>query len=98
MFLPSVAALDDRLLEQLRGTDLLLVDGTFWTDDELHQNRRGTATARSMGHLPVNDAEGSLQLLRQLTDTQISTWVASHFTAQTLGGTTVYDLTVAPSP
>jgi pyrroloquinoline quinone biosynthesis protein B len=71
VFLPSVAALDDRLLEQLRGTDLLLVDGTFWTDDELHQNRRGTATARSMGHLPVNDAEGSLQLLRQLTNTQI---------------------------
>jgi pyrroloquinoline quinone biosynthesis protein B len=71
VFLPSVAALDERLLEQLRGTDLLLVDGTFWTDDELQQNRRGTATARSMGHLPVNDAEGSLQLLRQLTDTHI---------------------------
>ena len=71
VFLPSVAALDERLLDQLRGSDLLLVDGTFWTDDELRQNRRGTATARSMGHLPVNDVAGSLQLLRQLTDTHI---------------------------
>jgi pyrroloquinoline quinone biosynthesis protein B len=71
VFLPSVATLDERLLEQLRGTHLLLVDGTFWTEDELQQNQRGTATARSMGHLPVNDVKGSLQLLRQLTDTHI---------------------------
>jgi 4-amino-4-deoxy-L-arabinose transferase-like glycosyltransferase len=32
------------------------------------------------------------------TSSQITTWVLSHFTAQTVGGTTVYDLTVAPSP
>lgn len=71
VFLPSVAALDDRLLEQLRGTHLVLVDGTFWTDDELGRNGRGTATARSMGHLPVDGAQGSLRLLRQLTGTRI---------------------------
>ncbi len=28
---------------------------------------------------------------------QISTWVAAHFTAQTVGGTTVYDLTAPKS-
>ncbi|MGH3765649.1 MAG: pyrroloquinoline quinone biosynthesis protein PqqB [Pseudonocardiaceae bacterium] len=71
VFLPSVAALDTHLLEQLRGAHLVLVDGTFWTDDELPQNRRGTATARSMGHLPVSGADGSLQLLRQLTGTRV---------------------------
>jgi 4-amino-4-deoxy-L-arabinose transferase-like glycosyltransferase len=32
------------------------------------------------------------------TSSQITTWVLNHFTAQTLGGATVYDLTVAPSP
>ncbi len=71
VFLPSVAELDDNLLEQLRGAHLVLVDGTFWADDELCQHRRGTATARSMGHLPVDGAEGSLRLLRRLTDAQI---------------------------
>jgi 4-amino-4-deoxy-L-arabinose transferase-like glycosyltransferase len=30
------------------------------------------------------------------TSSQITTWVLSHFTAQTLGGTTVYDLTAVP--
>jgi pyrroloquinoline quinone biosynthesis protein B len=71
VFLPSVAALDERLLAQLRGTHIVLLDGTFWTDDEMHRRQRGTATARSMGHLPVDGADGSLQLLRQLTGTQI---------------------------
>lgn len=71
VFLPSMATLDDRLLEHLSAAELVLVDGTFWADDELPQHRRGTATARSMGHLPVDGAEGSLQLLRRLTDAQI---------------------------
>jgi pyrroloquinoline quinone biosynthesis protein B len=71
VFLPSVAALDENLLQQLGGAHLILVDGTFWSDDELHQHRRGTATARSMGHLPVDGAAGSLRLLRQLTGAQI---------------------------
>jgi pyrroloquinoline quinone biosynthesis protein B len=70
-FLPSVAMLDEGLLEQLRGTHIILVDGTFWTDDELHRYQRGTATARSMGHLPVGGVDGSLRPLRQLTGTQI---------------------------
>ncbi|MGH3865025.1 MAG: pyrroloquinoline quinone biosynthesis protein PqqB [Pseudonocardiaceae bacterium] len=71
VFLPSVAALGENLLQQLGGAHLVLVDGTFWTDDELRQRRRGTATAQSMGHLPVNGAQGSMALLRQLTDAHI---------------------------
>jgi len=31
------------------------------------------------------------------TSSQISTWVQEHFTAETVGGTTVYDLTAAAS-
>jgi len=71
VFLPSLAVLDERLLEHLRGAQLVLVDGTFWTDDELHRRQRGTATARSMGHQPIDGAHGTLQLLRELTDTHI---------------------------
>jgi pyrroloquinoline quinone biosynthesis protein B len=71
VFLPSVATLDDRILAHLDGTHLVLLDGTFWDDDELAQHRRSTATARSMGHLPVNGPNGSLRLLRHLTDMPI---------------------------
>jgi pyrroloquinoline quinone biosynthesis protein B len=71
VFLPSVAALDGGIVEELRETNLVLVDGSFWADDEMHQHGRGTATARSMGHLPINGADGSLWLLRQLTHPHI---------------------------
>ncbi|HET9253995.1 MAG TPA: pyrroloquinoline quinone biosynthesis protein PqqB [Pseudonocardiaceae bacterium] len=71
VFLPSVAGVDDRLLQRLGGAHLILADGTFWADDELGQRGRGTATARSMGHQPVGGDGGSLRLLRQLRNTQI---------------------------
>ncbi|MGH3973423.1 MAG: pyrroloquinoline quinone biosynthesis protein PqqB [Pseudonocardiaceae bacterium] len=71
VFLPSVAALSDDLLEYIAQAQLILVDGTFWADDELEARGRGTATARSMGHLPVNGAEGSLHLLRRLTGARV---------------------------
>ncbi len=71
VFLPSVAAFDDGFLKHLEQAHLVLVDGTFWADDELNQHGRGTATARSMGHLPVDGANGSLHLLRQLTEAQV---------------------------
>lgn len=66
VFLPSVAALDDGLLGKLDDAHLVLLDGTFWDDDELNRRGRGTATARSMGHLPINGTDGSLRLLAQL--------------------------------
>lgn len=71
VFLPSVAALDGGLRKHIEQANLVLVDGTFWTDDELRARGRGTATARSMGHLPVDGADGSLRLLRQLTDARV---------------------------
>jgi pyrroloquinoline quinone biosynthesis protein B len=34
-YLPAVARLDDALLAKIEGVNLLLFDGTFWSDDEL---------------------------------------------------------------
>ena len=63
---PSVPRIDDALLQQLdllKSTDLLLFDGTFWSDDELIKVQGTGQTAREMGHIPVSSPEGSLQLL-----------------------------------
>ncbi len=49
------------------GADLLLFDGTFWSDDELRAVGGGDApTAREMGHLPVGAPGGSLEQLPRL--------------------------------
>ena len=65
-YLPAVPEVDESLLERLETVDLLLFDGTFWSDDELIKVQGSGATAREMGHIPVSSAGGSLQKLRSL--------------------------------
>jgi pyrroloquinoline quinone biosynthesis protein B len=65
-YMPAVSAIDDSLLRRLEDCDLLLFDGTFWSDDELIQVQGSGATAREMGHVPVSGAEGSLRKLAGL--------------------------------
>ena len=62
-YIPAIARLSDALLERINGVDLLLFDGTFWSDDELIRVQGGGETARQMGHIPV---EESLVLLKNL--------------------------------
>ena len=65
-YFPAVAHLDQTLLQQLDLLDVLLFDGTFWTDDELIELQNGGQTARQMGHIPVSSLGGSLDLLSKL--------------------------------
>jgi pyrroloquinoline quinone biosynthesis protein B len=41
--------------------DLALLDGTFWTDEELLNVRGNGKTARQMGHLPLSGANGLIE-------------------------------------
>lgn len=66
IFLPGCGALDDALLARLAGAELLLFDGTFWSDDELVTLGISDRTAREMGHLPVGGPDGSLERLGAL--------------------------------
>ena len=59
-YMPAVPELDDTLLQQLDSCDVLLFDGTFWSDDELIRVPGSGQTARQMGHIPV---ENSLTML-----------------------------------
>jgi pyrroloquinoline quinone biosynthesis protein B len=65
-FMPAVPQLDDVLLSELDSCDVLLFDGTFWSDDELIGIQGPGKTARQMGHVPVSSTEGSLSKLAQL--------------------------------
>ncbi len=61
IYMPSVAQVDDACLALIASADVLLFDGTFWTDVELA--RITGRTAREMGHLPVWGDGGSLERL-----------------------------------
>jgi pyrroloquinoline quinone biosynthesis protein B len=66
LFLPGLPAIDDALLARIEQTDLLLMDGTFWSDDEFVRMWPGARLARQMGHLPISGPGGSLERLATL--------------------------------
>jgi pyrroloquinoline quinone biosynthesis protein B len=64
--LPGAAALDAALLDRLRDCDVLLIDGTFWSEHELAALGTGAAPSSAMGHLPVGGQGGSLGMITAL--------------------------------
>jgi pyrroloquinoline quinone biosynthesis protein B len=62
-YVPAIGSLSDALLAKVDQADLLLFDGTFWSDDELIRVQGSGETAHEMGHIPV---EESLRLLRDI--------------------------------
>jgi pyrroloquinoline quinone biosynthesis protein B len=66
LFLPAVGEITEDLLQQMEQCDLLLFDGTFWSDDELIRVQKGARTARQMNHVPISGAGGSLEQLANL--------------------------------
>jgi len=65
-YLPGAAKVEDSWREFLDECDVLLFDGTFWTDDELCRVRGGGKPASAMGHLPLSGPHGSVAALRDI--------------------------------
>jgi pyrroloquinoline quinone biosynthesis protein B len=65
-YVPGCGAIDPALLARLGTADLLLFDGTFWSDTELVDLGVSERTARQMDHTPISGPDGSLAALRAL--------------------------------
>jgi pyrroloquinoline quinone biosynthesis protein B len=65
-YAPGLARLDDGVLGRLAASDVVLVDGTFWRDDELARIGISTRSAHDMGHLPLSGPGGTLEALARL--------------------------------
>jgi len=65
-YIPTAGAVDDAVRSVARGADLLLFDGTFWSDGELRAAGVDAPTAREMGHVPIGGPGGSIELLPRL--------------------------------
>ncbi|HEX5802525.1 MAG TPA: MBL fold metallo-hydrolase, partial [Azospira sp.] len=66
-YAPGFGAMEPHLEPFLAGSDAVLVDGTFWTDDEMIRLGISTKTAREIGHLPQSGAGGMIELLGRYT-------------------------------
>ena len=65
-YAPGLARLDDDVLSRFASSDLVLVDGTFWRDDELARLGISERSASDMGHVPLSGPGGTLEALARL--------------------------------
>ncbi|MCD9121173.1 pyrroloquinoline quinone biosynthesis protein PqqB [Cupriavidus sp. UGS-1] len=65
-YAPGLGHVTAELMEELRGADIVLVDGTFWTDDEMLRQGLSNKTAAEMGHLALSGAGGMVEVLDAL--------------------------------
>jgi pyrroloquinoline quinone biosynthesis protein B len=69
-YAPSIPGLGEDWQRSVDESDLALLDGTFWKDDELIQAKRSRRTAREMGHLPLWGERGMLKRTFRLGKTK----------------------------
>jgi pyrroloquinoline quinone biosynthesis protein B len=66
LFVPGAADITPALRERLARADVILFDGTLFTDDEMIKSGTGEKTGRRMGHMPISGEDGSLAALKGL--------------------------------
>jgi pyrroloquinoline quinone biosynthesis protein B len=66
VYAPGLAAIDERMWRAMQSAACVLVDGTFWTDDEMLTVGVSRKRARDIGHLPQSGPGGMLELLDRL--------------------------------
>ncbi|NIR58715.1 MAG: pyrroloquinoline quinone biosynthesis protein PqqB [Gammaproteobacteria bacterium] len=62
-YAPGLGTIEPHVRPCLETADCVLVDGTFWQDDELARAGIGTKRAREMGHLPQSGPGGMIETL-----------------------------------
>lgn len=74
-YVPGCAALPDWLVARLERAEVVLFDGTIWSDDEMPASGTGTKTGARMGHVAMSGPDGSLARLSGLRGRRIYTHV-----------------------
>ena len=66
VYAPGLGAIEPPLWAALQAAACVLLDGTFWSDDEMTAQGLTSRGARDMGHLPQSGAGGMLEWLARL--------------------------------
>ena len=65
-YAPGLGAIEPAVFEAMCAADCVMVDGTFWTDDEMVGLGISQKTARSIGHLPQSGPGGMIEWMAKL--------------------------------
>ena len=67
-YAPGIGEMTPALFGLMAEADAVLVDGTFWTDDEMIRLGLSKKTARDIGHLPQSGAGGMIEWMARLPE------------------------------
>jgi len=65
-FIPGCAGMTGALAQRLQGADVVLFDGTLWTDDEMLRAGIGSKTGLRMGHMSVSGTNGTIAVFQRI--------------------------------
>jgi len=65
-YAPGLGELSATTVDLMTAADCLLVDGTFWQEDEMASVGLGVRKAADMGHLPQSGPGGMIEVLRPM--------------------------------
>jgi pyrroloquinoline quinone biosynthesis protein B len=66
VYAPGLSGIDERVWSAMKSSACVLVDGTFWTDDEMVRLGISAKRARDIGHLPQTGPGGMMEWLDRL--------------------------------
>jgi pyrroloquinoline quinone biosynthesis protein B len=66
VYAPGLGAIDERLFDCMQRAACVLVDGTFWSDEEMIRVGVSKKRAHDLGHLPQSGTGGMLEWLGRL--------------------------------
>lgn len=67
-YAPGLGQIGSQVERAMQQADVLLVDGTFWTDDEMIRLGLSSKRALDMGHLAQSGAGGMIEVLQRYPD------------------------------
>ncbi len=67
---PGLGEIEPHVFAAMQETDCVMVDGTFWTDDEMPSQNISPKRAREIGHLPQSGEGGMIEVLNKVKNTR----------------------------
>lgn len=65
-YAPGLGVVEAHVLEFMRNADVVLVDGTVWTDDEMSKEGISDKRAQEMGHINQSEEGGTISFLNSM--------------------------------
>lgn len=65
-YLPGLGVLEKHVFEAMKDADVILIEGTLWTNDEMIKGNFSSKLGTDMGHMPLSGEGGLIEVLDSL--------------------------------